>query len=499
MIQNYDKSWSNLPKHIITNIGSYLPLNFQFEIRLINKHWSKVMNNLVFYSLDKHGLGDFNQIVEKYGSYIKSISDTNTQLVPIQKLQQFCPQINHLSLFLLPSALETIIQLLKAFPQVAKLEIRMVMDPDSEYDTELNNIVALISQLKNLKFISYSLTEPHESLSEKLYNLNLSTMHIVSQSYNVEEFKEFYTKSHNICNLYYSIDYSGLEPEELERNNLITPNFLLNYNNLNSLGIWMYSYEDNEGPINDFLSKELLKLFNNTKFHKLKDFEWMYYDVDNLSPYILFTTQIPKTCQWVNLSRLALFLVDRHLLTYIIQHCPNLVEFCMDSPLTLPIYHNLKDLNSMKKLKRLFIGGLYKLTIESELTIKYLFPNVTTLNFSIEREAINEDVVTDIYYIPLLFPHLSCTILKTSNCILSKLIDEYEGQISWEELYFRLTDDNALLVNLLVKKLTKLKLLYICLESSSAKIPEKCNNFRVFSVDYLPRTEFNFCVKKELV
>ncbi|KXN66669.1 hypothetical protein CONCODRAFT_80420 [Conidiobolus coronatus NRRL 28638] len=483
MNQNSDKNWSNLPKHIITNIGSYLPLNFQFEIRLINKHWSKVMNNVVFHSLDKFRSDDFKYIVENYGPYIKSISDTSTQLVPIQRLQQLCPKIDHLSLYLLPSALETIVQLLEAFPKISKIDIRMIMDPDSRYDSELNNIATLISQLKNLKFMSYSLTEPFDSLSERLYSLKLNTMSIVSQSYNVEEFKEFYTKSHGIRHLYYSIDYSGLDPEELQRANLITPTFLLNYNNLNSLGIWVYSYEDNEGPINDFLSKELLKLFNDSKFYNLKDFEWMYCDVDNLSPYILFTRQIPKTCQWINLSRLALFLVDRVL---------------YGLPLTLPIYDNLNDLNSMKKLKRLFIGGFYKLAIESELTIKYLFPNVTTLNFSIEREAANEDVITDAYYIPLLFPHLSCTILKSSNCRLSKLINEYESQISWEELYIRLTDDNALLVDSLVKKLTKLKLLYIYLESSSAKVPTKCNNVRIFSVDYLSKTEFNFCIKKEL-
>jgi hypothetical protein len=150
----------------------------------------------------------------------------------------------------------------------------------------------------------------------------------------------------------------------------------------------------------------------------------MSYSCGNLRASALFTSPILKTCHWINLYRLALFYVDGHLITYIIQHCPNLFEFCIDSPLALPICNSFKDLIPMKKLEILYIAGFYKLAIENENAFVRLFPNVTTLNLSLNKNTLSEEALAHSCYIPRLFSLVTFTILSSSEVQLSKLINE---------------------------------------------------------------------------
>ncbi|KXN68873.1 hypothetical protein CONCODRAFT_166167 [Conidiobolus coronatus NRRL 28638] len=311
---------------------------------------------------------------------------------------------------------------------------------------------------------------------------------------------EEYKNLVNLEEIKFSINYYEANSDSLE--DICSPNDYLVNNSLKRLSLNICSYIDYESDesIEEYLSNEFVKLFSNPSFNNLTSLEWMFLYSTDILPNSIFNCSLPKTQTWSNLVNLKLFAIDGILLAYIIEHCPNLIELVSNSPLTLPNCNHSLQLEPLRRLERLGVGGLDKLIINHESMIHRLFPKVTKLSLAQKQNQYSDNqVTTDLQHIPLLFPNLKVFIIRSFNYSLKNLIKSYsKGKINWEELYIMINSTSKHMLKPLMEILPKLKLIYLNLDNILS-IPDCLKSgVRYFKVTWSDGLSFDFKSVREI-
>ncbi|KXN68874.1 hypothetical protein CONCODRAFT_166170 [Conidiobolus coronatus NRRL 28638] len=495
-----NRKWSAVPKHIIINIGAHLPLLFQMELRSLNKHWRSSLNDLAFQSIENVKPNFVQLMIETYGSYVQVVNSSFIQNYELSTLKQLCPNITQITLILSASTLDRSLDLVQNFKNLTKLVIFSYIEFIGPYSLTLTNFINAVNQLKSLTYLNFSSSDEFEHPLPKFSSLqNLKKLEIRSNSNDLDTFLAEYNELKSLKHVNWIIEYYGNESVSKDREKILTPNTLLTTSSMRSVIVWNHSYSDDGEPIEDYFSKEFIKLVNNPNFNNLTSLEWMFLRSDNILSNILFDSELPKTQNWLNLTKLNLFSLDEYLLAYIIRHCPNLVELVTTSPLTIPNCEDPLKLNPLSKVRRLLIGGFSKKSIDNEEIIRHLLPSIATLNINLNFAThIDNDTSMDAYYIPILFPNLKFCILASPEYDLVNLINNYPGKLNWEELFIEITYANSHLLDFLLDKLPKIKNVYLTLNNVNNLPPSKRENIRYFNASRSDDMEFSFNSIREI-
>jgi hypothetical protein len=493
-------NWSTIPKHIVINIGTRLPLLFQMELRSLNKHWKNSLNSLVFQSTENFKPNYVQFLMETYGSYVQIVNSSFIQNYELSTLKQLCPNITHITLILSASTIDRSLELVQNFKDLTKLVIFSYIEFIEPYNSTLTNFIDAVNQLKSLTYLNFSSSDEFKHPLPKFSSLlNLKKLEVRSNSNDLDTFLDEYNRLKNLKHINWIIEYYGNESISEDREKILTPNALLTTSSMRSMILWNQSYSDDGDSIEDYFSKEFIKLLNNPNFNNLKSLEWMFLRSDNIFSNVLFSSELPNTQNWPNLAKLNLFSLDEYLLTYIIKHCPNLVELVTISPLTIPNCEDPLKLNPLSKVRRLLIGGFDMKSIDNETIIRYIFPSVATLNINLNLAThIDYDTSMDAYYIPKLFPNLKFCILASPEYDLVNLINNYPNDLNWEELFIEITYTNSHLFALLLDKLPKVRNVYLNLTSVNNLPPSKRENIRYFNASRSDDMEFSFNSIREI-
>jgi hypothetical protein len=503
-----NSQWDKLPKHIVINLANYSPLLFQMELRLINKHWRSSLNTLVFNSLKNFKIEDYYEILESYGYYVKFVSNSILEFTTIEQLKLLCPNIEGFTLVLTTQTLDKSLQLIKIYENnLNSLELTNYVELKESTKLSLDNFFNTAYNLKYLTNVKFSSIGKYKHPVLKFSNLHkLRSIGIRSGSLNCSDILKELEKLEEIREINWEINYYGSAINNFGSvDYLVTPNTLLINNKMSSIVLSNLHYNDVSLSILSYLCQALINLFSNPKFNNLTSLNWTFL-LSNYNLNNLFSNQLPKTSKWPNLTKLSLFNIDGYLLAYIIEHFPNLKELVMLSKLILPFGDDPLTLQPLLKLKKLLAGGFSKNLVGKEFLIRYLFPNIETLNASyllsggLNTSADDNEAIIDAYYIPLLFPKLKSCILSSPDYELDDLIYKFEGEIMWEELYICLSHSNFDLIGLLLDKLPFIKAIYFYSRGYRINMITKKAGLRCFiaDIDDDNGNDFGFCKLKEI-
>jgi hypothetical protein len=455
--------WNNIPRHIIINIASHLPLLFQVELRLISKHWMNALNTLVFQSIENFNPSNLPLTLKNNGSYVKTVSCPIVNNLDTSDLKTSFPNLLNLKIHLIHSNFNKLLDLIKGLTNLEKLEVYSHLKLGRLKESVPNDITSTINALTTLNSLNFSLLHPFNSPFPQFSLLNLDSLQVRFNYSDFERFREEFKKLTKLRHFKVIISYYGYRASSDEEIKLLAPGRLLIHNGLKTLSFRNHSYSvNNQTSTSNYLTQEFFKLFTNPLFFNLNSFEWkLTWSSQRLSQPI-FTQALPDTQIWTNLIRICLSNVDEYLLTYIVEHCPNLVELVTNSPLALPNCGDSTELKPLKKLKRLRITGFDKKLIDNEALISRIFPNIETLDASFQygTNASNQ-AIFDAYYIPLLFPNLKFLILENDKYELRKLVNDYSNDLGWVELFIYITATNIDLFSLLMNKMPNIRLIYL--------------------------------------
>lgn len=105
----------------------------------------------------------------------------------------------------------------------------------------------------------------------------------------------------------------------------------------------------------------------------------------------------------------------------------------------------------------------------------------------------------DCYHVPFLFPKVNFAIFEHTSCDLFRLIYEYKEVVNWEGLYLAISSDNIHIINPLIERLPKLKLLYIYsyLESDDVLNIDR-KDIKAFIVDNHRPLTYSFTITSQI-
>jgi hypothetical protein len=457
-------NWNTIPAHVVINIADYLPSIFQMELRLVNKHWKSALNILAFQSLKKFNPKSMPLILQTYGPYVKVISGDLVKNLSSSELKVLFPNLSYIKINLTEYNLHKSLNILKAFANnLQRLEVCSHLKADKLNSSVMPGVItSAITSLSTLNCLNFFLSRALNPPFPQFSLLNLTYLRVRFNHSNFNKFMEEFKKLEKLESFKVIVSYYGKKASSNSGIELIAPSEFLIHDALKTLSFKNHSYPIiNQSSVNSYLNRELLKLFTNPLFFNLNNFEWkLLWSSQRLSQPI-FTQALPNTLIWANLIRICLSNVDEYLLTYIIKHCPNLVELVTNSPLALPNCENPVESKPLKKLKRLRITGFDKKLIDNEALISRIFPNIETLCAGLQfDQSLTNQATSDTYYIPLLFPSLKFLILQGHKYELTRLITSYDKELMWEELFIDIAHNNVNLLDLLVDKLPNARLIY---------------------------------------
>ncbi|KXN66780.1 hypothetical protein CONCODRAFT_11296, partial [Conidiobolus coronatus NRRL 28638] len=406
------------------------------DLRLINKHWSFYVTPNCLTTHQKSP--NFTSLVTSQSSKIVKFSNSyaTNNLVYVPKFQN----IKELEWHCNGDNLRDLNQMLDRWVTLRVLDLKFWLMESLTSKLMVGEISSKISKLPNLSVLK--ITFYHD-----LYFPILDTL----------EFSGVKCLAIDVAPAY----YRSINGEDLP-----VPEQFQNLPNLKKLSIWISSCPSATTQASRF-SKALIDSFNSIEFQKLKEFEWKMWDssVDSIVQFYEFPLSALICRKLTNLTKLSLSAVDNHLLTFLLESCPNLTELCFKSPLVLP--HSITTTSSPSTLKFNHLKKLFFATFSPQLAnnsqiIRYLFPKVTTLNLTgIVCHSVEKAI--DINLVPLLFPQVKKLILSSPMYKFEHLNSNQD--ILWEELFIQLHTQSSKL-NTLVQKLPKLRLFYFSLPSN---------------------------------
>ncbi|KXN66776.1 hypothetical protein CONCODRAFT_87301 [Conidiobolus coronatus NRRL 28638] len=500
-------NWSNLPKNIILNIGKYLNDYYRPSIKLINKHWSTSVNPLLFYSIKKFQKNNLEFIIGNCTKFIKFLDNNGAgSLDIIRRISKKTDKIEVLRWWSgTEECLTVLIELLIKCRGIKSLLLTDCEFDDDETGHNLNwdALIEVINSHPSLEALDICTRCTYLlPLFSNLPQTSIKQLVLYADSDQVESCMKVINSSKKLKHLEITVTNPEYPEDFSDTTALANPSELLLNNNLEYLSVWIYYYYYTEtAQFKVQLANEFFNIFQNPNFSSLKSFNWHFWFPSFILETDLFNEPIAlRTPIWTKLTKLSLFAVDKFLMSYIIEHCPNLCELTFNSPMVLPYNHDSNTLQPLKHLKKLLFGGFKVELKESFQVIRYLFPNVTTLSLY-DISAISDSVVLDGYYIPLLFPNLRRVIFETEDCNLDSLIDYWKDELHWEELFISLDSSNQSLLKPLLKVLPKLSILYLfssSLDINLDKLGLEPSNLRIFSASASIIMGFGIRISKEL-
>jgi hypothetical protein len=500
-------NWSNLPRNIIYDIGSYTYKYFIPNLRLINKHWSSAINPLFFYSI-----GDFNPdkldfIISKYlGSIGMLDSFYPINLETMNKIIEQAKQFDEIMWWLgEEDYVDRLINLLKVRKGIKSISLADDDEHDIEYKGKIkwNNLVDVLKDYSSFESFCINLHCTYLTpLFSSLPLFAIKNLELKIGSNQVESSIEVILKCKNLRRLKLGIRNSNDRDDDVELLSLVNPNKLTG-TNLEYFHLLTYYTKNIDIEVfKKRLNIELFKTFSNPNFSKLKcfDIDFMYWDPFSCNN--IFTAPLTSiTSQLINLTKIYMFSIDKFLLGYIIGCCPNLRILAFKSPLVLPYNHDSNNPNPLKYLTKMLFTGFQSDILDQKEFIQSTFPSVTTLSlYDLYFKPDNVELKS--YYIPNLFPNLIRVIFEGIEYNLEELIDSWQGNLTWEELYIVLDKHNEKILKSLLPKLTKLKNLYINDRYVSYKNLRNFNsipgNFKVFLADSDENFIFDFKIQDDL-
>jgi hypothetical protein len=500
-------NWSNLPKNIILNIGRYLNDYYRPSLKLINKHWSIAVNTLLFYSIKKFQKNNLEFIIGNYTKFIKFLDNNGVgSLDIIRRISKKTDKIEALRWWSgTEECLTGLIELLVKCRGIKSLLLTDCEFDDDEAGHNLNweALIEVIISHPSLEALDICTRCTYLlPLFSSLPQTSIKQLVLYADSDQVESCIKVINNSKQLKRLEITVTNPEYPEDFSDTTALANPSeFLLN-NNLENLSVWIYYYYyADTAPFKTQITNELLNIFQNPNFSSLKSFNWHFWFPSFILETDLFSNPIElKTPVWTKLTKLSLFAIDKYLMCYIIEHCPNLCELTFNSPMVLPYSQDFNILQPLKHLKKLLFSGFKVELKENFQVIRRLFPNVTTLSLY-DVSAISDSVVLDAYYIPLLFPNLRRVIFETEDYKLNGLINFWKDELHWDELFISIDGANQNLLKPLLEILPKLNILYLfssSLEISLDKLGLEPSNLRIFSASASIIMGFGIRVSKEL-
>ncbi|KXN66783.1 hypothetical protein CONCODRAFT_80393, partial [Conidiobolus coronatus NRRL 28638] len=370
-----------------------------------------------------------------------------------------------------------------------------------DFNNNLKNLV-------NLQSMEFNLTNGY--LKDTLYTLsgvqNLEKLKLELNSEQLEFVVNSLSKLKRLRKLSLVINYPEVDNGNYEVEFYPPTDLLIDGNRLDTLNITSI-YNDREHYWNEVssplsLQGALIDTFNNINFHKLKSFNWNFsLQCGDLLNQI-FTSPIDLIAQqFSNLTSLNLPAIDCYLLSLVIQKFPNLRQLGFDSALPVPHESSDVELKPMKYLSKLKFRGFYNNLKNHTDLIHRLFPSLTTL-ILLDYEEISNEISTNAYFIPLLFPFLNAAIFPSTTYKFYD-IDNLGERIKWQTLYLELNHDNSYILDFVIRKVQSIRELYLTsgdLDLGRVELSDKRAGLRVFKGDYIDTDGLSvgFVVDREL-
>jgi hypothetical protein len=484
-------NYLNLPKDLILQIIQYLDNLTKRELRLTNKHWSFYVTPDCLITHQKSL--NFTSLVTSQSSNVVKFSNSyaTNDLVYIPKFQN----IKELEWHCSEDNLRNLNQILGRWTTLRALDLKFWLMESLTSKLMVAEISSKIGKLPNLKVLK--ITFHHDLYFPILDALEFSSVKSliidISPAYYTNAISKI-SKLNNLESLVFRLSFISHRLEGIKGEDLPIPEQFLNLTNLKKLSIWISSCPLDLIQASRY-SEVLINTFNSAKFRKLKEFEWKMWDnySDSIDKFYYCPLSALISSKLTNLTKLSLTAIDSHLLAFLLQSCPHLVELCFKSPLVFPHSITTSSLSSTMRfnhLKKLFFATFSSKLVDNPQIIRYLFPKVTTLylagivDFYVESS-------TDINLIPLLFP-------QVKKLILSSLIYELEllkpnKDIKWEELFIQMSKPN-IKINSLIDKIPTLKFFYFSLPSNLNYKP-KLNKQNLIIYSCYSIILFNFNIK----
>ncbi|KXN68885.1 hypothetical protein CONCODRAFT_86264 [Conidiobolus coronatus NRRL 28638] len=500
-------NWSNLPRNIIYNIGSYTYKYFLPNLRLINKHWLSAINPIFFYSISDFDDDKVDYIVSKYLGLIGMLDSFDSRnLETMNKIIEQAKCIDEIRWWAGEEPyLDRLLDLLKARKGIKSITLIDDDEHDIEYKGKIkwNNLIDVLKDYSS--FESFRINIRCTYLIPMFNSLPLfviKNLDLKIGCNQVESSIKIILKCDNLRRLKLEIKDGDSLSNDIDLLSLINLSKLIG-TNLEYFHLLVYEHKSIDLEIfKKRLNMELFDTFSNPNFSKLKCFDFDFICRDPLYFRSIFTEPLTSIAsQWTNLTKMCLFSIDEFLLGHIIYHCPNLRILTFKSPLVMPYNHYSSSLKPLKYLTRMLFGGFHSDILDHKEFIRKIFPSVTTLSLC-ELYSKPDDVELKAYYIPNLFPDLIKVIFDSTEYNLDELIDSWHEYLTWEELYIVPDKSNEKSLRSLLPKLTKLRNLYVSdIQIDPYRLRDlnfDSVNFKVFIAYLNENTVFDFKIEDEV-